>query len=237
MNNQGAEALRKTGLSVRQIAEQLGLKAGSQVHRWLKCTETPSTQRRVQIEAAWSSVRAHLWDLPAGASTASIEPAAVAVAPVASVAPRPVAPPAPAEEEPFAPPLPPWPPLVRTPPPVDAPASSPPAGPVGSVLEEALGQVERLRRMQREAEIGDTALSVRVAIERELRNALAQLAEMRGELSPSDEARILQSDAWGRIVQKITDVVRLLPERCTRVEVAEAFARALAELDAPAPPA
>ena len=64
--NKGAELLRATGLTVRHIAERLGLKAPSQVHRWLKCIELPSEKRRGDIAAAWPAVYPTSWDEPPG---------------------------------------------------------------------------------------------------------------------------------------------------------------------------
>lgn len=228
--NRGAEQLRAAGVSVRHIAERLGLKAASQVHRWLQCTELPSMQRRVQIEAAWPAVRQGLWDELVDEPTAAPTTAAAP-----RTAPTPARPPAQVAAAIGAASLPPRPALVA---PTAAPAPALEPGTVGTVVEEARAQVERLRKMQREAEIDDTALSVRVAIERELRAALAQLAAMTGALTPSDEERILRSDAWTRCEGAITEAARGLPDTCTRADVCRALAAALDGLKTgPAPDA
>lgn len=217
--NRGAELLRAVGLPVRQIGERLGVKSPSQVHRWLQGTELPTTKRRVQIEAAWS-VPVGAWEEPPATTPAAAPSGAANVS-------RPAGPPSPAAAVTSPPMAPPRPALVPLP--VVELAEPPPSA--GTVLDEARAQVERLRRMQRDAATQDVSLSVRVAIERELRNALAQLAEMTGALTPSDEERILGSEAWGRVQGAITDAARALPERCTRVEVCQALARALENLE------
>src|SRR4051794_5464683 len=126
--NRGAELLRATGVSVRQIAERLGVKSPSQVHRWLQGTEPPSTQRRVQIEAAWPAVYQASWDEPAGAGAAAPAPAPAPAQRSAAVAPSA----GPPEMSPRPTPMPPRPALV---PPL-GPTAAPSPTEVGTVLDE-----------------------------------------------------------------------------------------------------
>lgn len=126
------------------------------------------------------------------------------------------------------------------PPPVASePGAAPPraavdsSDPLGSVLEESRAQVERLRAMQREAVRDGSTLTVRVQIERELRQALAALADVTGELTPDEETRLLDSDAWREIERALVRAVESLPPTTTRAEVARALASALDSLTTP----
>lgn len=62
--NQGAIALRRTGLTQEQIAARLGM-SQPQVQRWMACERVPSTPNRLRIYADFPDIEPSLWDQPA----------------------------------------------------------------------------------------------------------------------------------------------------------------------------
>lgn len=104
--------------------------------------------------------------------------------------------------------------------------------PNASTREMAENQVARLRTLLQRAITKQERPAVIVQIERELRQAISALADLRGDLSHSDMERLVNSDEFKGAIRAIIDALAALPATgLTRVQVATALQEAFVKID------